>query len=483
MQKALLGTQTLLRLSLLLATYAVTYGLGVQRDLGEEFRVRNEWFATSHRLPGVDSFVFIDNGFVRVGVDASRGGTIGYLSLSSSSENLLNHHDYGRLVQGSFYSGPNPYDVDHKCEGSSWDPWPWNPIGGGDAFNHSAKLLELTNTSTTAHVVSQPYQWACDDEPCDCTFTQDIVLRGSAVEVTLTLSNDRKDGLGSAYSFDQELPAIYIIGQFCHLFTVNSSSPWTGETPVEVPATWPWSTYRPSERWLAFSNGTGPTDLAVGVWSPNLAHALAGRFFSSPPVSCGGEASDDPTGYIAPVQQEVLDPTIKFAYNFSLVVGTTLEIQAYALAQHVAGRNVPDIPQYVFSMDTGRAHCTLQGGQVDSGWPVPADGLRLALNASNGLVAGPWTSWDAADMPALLVNGSWPVDGQIGVFFETWGSSEPCAACGVYASVSAGPFSVVRVDLSSAAAYTGRMQRIALRPAVMAQPGEWAQVASIFGGS
>ena len=48
-----------------------------------------------------DSFLFIANAFVRLGVDMSRGGAIGWLStVAEPSKNLLNNHDFGRLVQG-----------------------------------------------------------------------------------------------------------------------------------------------------------------------------------------------------------------------------------------------------------------------------------------------------------------------------------------------------------------------------------------------
>ena len=62
-----------------------------------------------------DSFVFLDNGVIRVGVDATRGGSIGYLSQSASNYNVLNTHDMGREIQLSFYGGPNPYDPDGRC--------------------------------------------------------------------------------------------------------------------------------------------------------------------------------------------------------------------------------------------------------------------------------------------------------------------------------------------------------------------------------
>ena len=45
-----------------------------------------------------DSFLFLDNGLVRVGVDVTRGGSIGWLS-ESGGRNLVNHADMGREVQ------------------------------------------------------------------------------------------------------------------------------------------------------------------------------------------------------------------------------------------------------------------------------------------------------------------------------------------------------------------------------------------------
>ena len=71
---------------------------------------------------GPDTFVFLDNGLIRVGVDATRGGSIGWLSLSGSNVSLVNTHDEGREIQLSFYAGPRPYNPDDKCH-SAWYPW------------------------------------------------------------------------------------------------------------------------------------------------------------------------------------------------------------------------------------------------------------------------------------------------------------------------------------------------------------------------
>src|SRR5258706_9722072 len=51
----------------------------------------------------------LDNGTIRLGVDLERGGTITYLAASGGGANLINSHDFGRMVQQSYYAGPDNY--------------------------------------------------------------------------------------------------------------------------------------------------------------------------------------------------------------------------------------------------------------------------------------------------------------------------------------------------------------------------------------
>ena len=71
-----------------------------------------------------DSFTYIDNGVVKLGIDMGRGGAIGYFSASGSKTNIVNCHDMGREIQLSFYAGPNFYNPDGKCDklfrGQEW---------------------------------------------------------------------------------------------------------------------------------------------------------------------------------------------------------------------------------------------------------------------------------------------------------------------------------------------------------------------------
>ena len=72
--------------------------------------------------PDVDSFTYLNNGIIRLGIDMSRGGALGWLGpADNSSLSLLNIHDFGRVVQGSFYSGPPVFDPEGKCsEPGGW---------------------------------------------------------------------------------------------------------------------------------------------------------------------------------------------------------------------------------------------------------------------------------------------------------------------------------------------------------------------------
>ena len=67
------------------------------------------------------AWTFIENSEVKLGVKKSSGGAIGWFSLAGSDQNLVNHYDHGRLIQQSFYGGP---------DGSKWakQDWVWNPV-------------------------------------------------------------------------------------------------------------------------------------------------------------------------------------------------------------------------------------------------------------------------------------------------------------------------------------------------------------------
>jgi hypothetical protein len=416
--------------------------------------------------PSVDAFKFLDNGIIRLGIDTTRGGTLGWLGPSSNTSlSLLNIHDYGRVVQGSFYSGPDPFNPAGKCsEPGGWGrPWPWNPIGAGDVYMHAAPILNISldPSNTSAVVWTQPMQWACDSVPCDCLFEQRIELVGSAVNVTLTLHASREDT--TFYPGQtQELPAVYVIGDYCHLHTFNGSRPFSGDPAVEVPAAWganAWSSFTSGERWMAFTNASG---WGVGVVSPNVARFGAG-FFNNGAIGVydcvprGLGPYDSPTGYIAPWGAEIIDPRAPLSYSFALVLGALSDIRAFAAGAFARGAAAPLAPDYRFSATGGRAHCVFNDA-IDGGLPVGGSGLALNVTGAHPTIYGPVSVWQPADAPLIVVNASFAAGVGAGATAVLWwvpfGAASECPQCAAAARVVAdGLFHEVVFDVGAVPAY------------------------------
>ena len=415
--------------------------------------------------PSVDGFTFLENGVIRLGIDTSRGGALGWLGpVSNRSLSVLNIHDFGRVVQGSFYSGPMPFNPGGKCsEPGGWgQPWPWNPIGAGDVYLHPAPILNITVSpdKTAATVWTQPMQWACDNVPCDCLFEQRIALVGGAVNVTLTLHANRED-VTFYPGQTQELPAVYVVGDFCHLHTYNGSRPFSGGAAAEGPAAWganAWSSFTSGERWMAFTNASG---WGVGVVSPNVAHFGAGFFndgargvYNCTPKGLG--PYDDPTGYIAPWGSEIIDPKAPLSYSFALVLGTLGDIRAFATAAHSSGAAAPLAPDYRFAAAGNRAHCVFHDA-IDGGLPVGGDGLVLNVTGPHPTIEGPISVWAPSDAPTIVVNASLDaslVGTTAALWFVPFGAASECPTCVALAPVVAdGRFHEVVFNLGAVPEY------------------------------
>ena len=437
--------------------------------------------------PAADDFVYLDNGVVRLGVDVAIGGAIGWLSKSGSSENVINVFETGRYVSGSFWSGPDPFvyplPPEQNLCATGPSAWRWNVDAAGSLYGDSGPRATVTNlTAVSATVVSSPIQWACHDVVAPATFTMDIALVGSAVEVNFTLVNARTDiGRLDQFASTQELPASFFRGDYCDLVLYNGSAPFTGDSALShIGPMYPDFDTLPTERWAAFVSRAGD---AVGVWAPHLTNLGAAHYVPlNGSDSCVGDAGTDAAGYLAPWTDEIIDANIVYSYEFALVLGSVDEVRAYATARHAAGDDLPALPHYVFGPT--RARCTYLNGLVDSGWPVPADGVVLALDAvanGLGLIVGPHEAWSAADAPTIFVNASLPAGTTLALLFEQYGTPQPCDACGVAsAPARGGGFEVFALDMASNPNFAGRIQRLVLRPTTQQlAPGSTGQLRSI----
>lgn len=278
----------------------------------------------------------LDNGVIRVGVETDEyGGAITYLSLSGETRNLVNNHDRGRQIQQSYYAGES---LDRTDEGQRkhWSPWPWNPIQVGDTYGNSAKVETVTNDGETIYVKTIPLLWDMNNETAECHFETWIHLNKNTVHVRNKLTSHRTDNRWSTQVRDQELPAVYSIGDLSRLVTYEGPEPFT-QAPVKdiVNNGPPWATWgrdQPTEKWAALVNGES---WGVGVYNKDT-EFFTGGFHGTP----GGGEFDNSTGYISPLKRVALKKQDTLPYEYDLIVGTLDEIRKFAYAAE--GREYPD---------------------------------------------------------------------------------------------------------------------------------------------
>lgn len=276
-----------------------------------------------------DDLRYVDNGVVKLGIDMTRGGSIGFFGPSKSEENLVNCHDMGREIQLSFYAGPSFYNPDGKCDKLFMNQeWPWNPIGAGDIKGNrgSIDVFDIDET-THAHVVTTPLQWACDNVPCECEFEQTITLGGPAntgARVDVVLRNHRSD-LTKYPPKSQELPAVYSNGPYYRLMTSQNGSIVELDGGFDPSKPFPWipGAFEADENWAALVDKNG---FGMGIVNFDTTSFIGG--FSGTKGSGGPE--DPQTGYVAPVLNVALPAQGNYSYTFYLVLGDVDTIRAYA---------------------------------------------------------------------------------------------------------------------------------------------------------
>ena len=393
---------------------------------------------------------FLDNGHLRLGIDLAIGGAITYLSKSGSDVNLINSADWGRQIQMSFYSGPNPFTPHGKRPAKTWEGLGWNPIQSGDSFGNRSRVLDSRNDGRTLYVKSVPMQWPLDDEPGECAFETWITLEGSTARVRSRIVNRRADTM--QYSGrDQELPAIYTNGPWDRLMTYTGDKPFTGDALSQIPSRFPWSGWQSTENWAALVNDQG---WGLGVWEPGV-YAFLGGFSGKPGV---GGPHDGSTGYIAPLQREILDHDIVYEYQYVLILGSLAEIRRYAYAH--ASKSAP--PDFVFRSD--RQHWRYSNAS-DTGWPIRGE-LQITLGQPDPQIIGPDGFWTASSAPTLFLQAAFPPgQTQATIFWKRSDTSGFSASKSLALNVLPdGKFHLYRVPLASSPEYKGAITGLRLDP-------------------
>lgn len=248
-----------------------------------------------------DDWQYIDNGQLKLGVKKSSGAAIGWLSLSGTANNLVNHFDRGRLIQQSYYG---------QSDGSIWNKqaWRWNPVQGGHYLGTGAPVIELKFEQATLSSKSHPVHWATGETLSDCMMEQSIELQGRVAKIHFRFSYS---GKLEHPVHDQEIPAVFLEPQFKHLVVYSGENPWDDQPLARSLPGWPNEQRRLSEHWAAYVDDN---DFGIGAYVPIADDLTCYRFGD-------GNREHGSCSYFAPLIRFAITPNFVFEYDAYLTIG------------------------------------------------------------------------------------------------------------------------------------------------------------------
>lgn len=409
--------------------------------------------AQRSNVDSLKSMSYIQNAFVKVGIDLNLGGAITYIADAKKQENMINNTDWGRQVQMSFYSGPVPYEPDGKKADKAWTFIGWNPIQSGDVSGNRSKVLDYKNNGKELYVKCIPMHWPLNNVPGECTYECWISLDGNAIKVHSRMVNNRPD----TTHYDargQELPAVYTNAPYHRLVTYKGNRPYTNDTTTVIknhnlPTTKniQWASWQATERWAANLN---ENDYGLGVWNAGTQSFSGGYFGDSTFV---GNSKDVATGYIAPNTTDILDYNITYDYNYTLIVGTLTEIRGYVYKNTTQ----PKLPAYSFAKNRQQWY---YANAKDAGWPIK--NALIIYPQKNATMISPIEFWQAADGGKVVVKGAWPKGiKQATIYWQPFDAKDfEDQYSKAFAVNDDGEMHTYTIDLATSENYNGKLKQL-----------------------
>jgi hypothetical protein len=266
---------------------------------------------SSPQAVAAEHWIYLDNSHIRLGVNMDAGGSIGWLSPSRSSNNLLNAFDHGRYVQQSYYGDK---------DGSDWNgkEWCYNPVQGGSWKGKPSTVLDSKVEEHSLYVKTRPRQWASGEDVDNMIMEQWLRVDGglARLKYSMTFTGSTEHSAKK----HQELPAVFVDAKRHTLVFCDASQPaWTNAVLTRKqpgPPGTEGNIIKTSERWAAWVD---EHDQGLGIYFPHTDMVTSYR------VSDSGEGN---CCYLAPLQTWALKPGLTFEYETVLAIGTVEQIRS-----------------------------------------------------------------------------------------------------------------------------------------------------------
>jgi hypothetical protein len=327
--------------------------------------------------------------------------------------------------------------------------WGWNPLQGGDHWNHGSPVLSTRVDADAVTVRTRALEWMPAGGTADKPVPSDAVIEQRispvAGDVRAWRVDFRVDLDGSAphqLAF-QELPAVYAGSQYQRLVTYGGKAPWThGDVSVTVPLMLGQTPVRrfSSEAWFSLVDDS---DFGVTVFAPGGNPYVSG--FLAP-------GSGGPTGAAAAFAR--FDAPLALQGGRPVVGHYYLLVGDYRRARETIYRlraldDAIDLAAPRLALDRPSPDATVSGAITVAGWAY--DNLQLASLAVfvDAEAAGPATRGVArADVAQVYEDA--PPDSGFGLMLDTRRWANGTHTVKVVATDAAGNQSEAQVQVSVA---------------------------------
>lgn len=240
--------------------------------------------------------VWLQNGYIKIGINLKAGGQICYLSKSNSSTNLVNNYlDLGRQIQVDAYQSPYNYIQGGEVAGAidAFAPNQYNTTMGGDYQAYTMSLIDYHPITNGYYVKFRPILWPMTAKVSEVFIEAKYTLIGNAVKCEYTYTSFRHDNQfqddGAANG--AAVPAVFLIDRLTHYRMYMGSQPWTDSTTTggRIPIQSNGESVlgnRPSEKWLYVYN-PADTSTGVGLYNPNTSLTVIKQLY--PDLTGGNE--------------------------------------------------------------------------------------------------------------------------------------------------------------------------------------------------
>ncbi len=253
-------------------------------------------------------------------VDFSSKVKTGLLYNTSSSVNLINCNDTGRLVQQSYYgTGSPPYELGDY----NGTPWNYNPVQGGNVHNQPSKIVDVKVTDNEIYVKCRPLDWGKTAEHITPSYMEAwYTLEDGLMRATCRFVD--YSGYPEATT-TQELPAFYCVEPLNNFVYYSGGEPWSDsntkvtKSDLGFWADYPNQFFNCNENWAAFI-GDDADSFGIGLYCPGQTNLYTGVFQKDKCTSVS-PATEGPTSYIAAVDTFTFRSYNPVSYSYYITTG------------------------------------------------------------------------------------------------------------------------------------------------------------------